>query len=58
MNNNASVTPVKLDTFIAKAEAGGVLLTWHSVSEYQNAGYFVCDNDGWYGKLEQGQQHV
>ena len=37
--NASNVTPVKLDAFTATSEGFGTLLSWHSVSEYQNAGY-------------------
>ncbi|HLX61951.1 MAG TPA: autotransporter-associated beta strand repeat-containing protein, partial [Planctomycetota bacterium] len=34
-----SVTPVTVDSFAARAEAAGVRLDWHCVSEFQNAGF-------------------
>ena len=39
--NTTNVTPVKLDAFTARASADGISLTWHSVSEFQNAGYVI-----------------
>ncbi|HLX60329.1 MAG TPA: autotransporter-associated beta strand repeat-containing protein [Planctomycetota bacterium] len=37
----SNVTPVTLEAFAARAEGGGVLVTWNSVSEFQNAGFNV-----------------
>ena len=49
--SNPGVTPVKLDAFTATAEGFGTLLAWHSVSEFQNAGYSVyrrtIGDDAW-----------
>ena len=36
---STGVTPAKLDSFTAQSSGAGVALAWHSVSEFQNAGY-------------------
>ncbi len=38
---STGVTPATLDSFTAAADGSGVLLKWHSISEFQNAGYNV-----------------
>ncbi|HLX62872.1 MAG TPA: C25 family cysteine peptidase [Planctomycetota bacterium] len=39
--SNTNVTPVTVDAFNARPEGAGVLVSWLSVSEYQNAGFNV-----------------
>ncbi|HLX62940.1 MAG TPA: kelch repeat-containing protein [Planctomycetota bacterium] len=41
INNPAGVTPVRLDSFAARTEGTGVLLSWNAISEFQNAGFNV-----------------
>ncbi len=36
-----AVTPVTIDAFTAKSEGAGVLVSWNSVSEFQNAGFEI-----------------
>ncbi len=42
---SGSVTPVTVESFAAQAQGAGVLLSWNSISEFQNAGFNLYRRD-------------